>query len=114
MATFVAISQMEFVDEVFAAAKKFGIATRLNKNGDRQMDFDNKSLTEDHLRRMFQDLVKKSGVYSRDDRDLLLGGSRPCAIAPFFELVTRAGMAVSSTNEDGRAVYRFRLSNRVS
>ena len=114
MATFVAISQAEFVDQVIAVAQKFGVETRLNRNGDRQLDFDNKSLTEDHLRRMYQDIVRKTGVYSRTDMELLLGGSRPCAVAPFFDLVTRAGLAVPSTDEDGKTVYRFRLSNRVS
>jgi hypothetical protein len=113
MATFVAVTQREFVDQIFAAAKASGVQVRLNRNGDRQIDFENKSLTEDHLRRLFQDIVGKMGVYSRADMDALLGGSRPCAIAPFFDLATRAGMAVRS-EEAGRLVYRFKLSDRKS
>ena len=113
MATFVAITQMEFVDRLFAAAQESGVANRLNKNGDRQLDFDNKSLTEDHLRRIFQDITAKMGVYTRSDMDSLLGGSRPCAIAPFFDLATRAGLAVGS-EEAGRTVYRFKLSDRIA
>jgi hypothetical protein len=113
MATFTAVTETEFVEEIFATADRHGIKTRINKNGDRQIDFDNKSLTEDHVRRVFQDIVGKMGEYSRDDMDTLLGGSRPCAIAPFFDLATKAGLALRS-EQDRKAVYRFKLSNRVS
>jgi hypothetical protein len=113
MATAVVVNQTEFVDQMFAAAEKFGVKTRLNRNGDRQLDFDNKSLTEDHLRRLFQDIVNKMGVYTRADMDALLNESRPCAIAPFLELAVKAGLA-TETEEGSKKIYRFRLFYRVS
>jgi hypothetical protein len=113
MATFIAINQMEFVDQMFAAARKFGVLARINRNGDRQLDFDNKSLTEDHIRRLYQDIVNKLGVYSRVDFENLLGAGRPCAVAPFFDLATKAGLAVRF-EEQGKVIYRFKLSDRVA
>src|SRR5712692_7814403 len=96
MPTAVVVTQMEFVDQMFATAKKSGVETRINRNGDRQIDFDNKSLTEDHLRSLFQDISRKKWVYSRDEVDALFGGSRPCAVAPFFDLAVKAGFATEA------------------
>jgi len=113
MATAIAVTQTEFVDRLFATAERFGVKTQTNRNGDRQLDFDNKSLTEDHLRRLFRDIVEKMGVYTRADMDALLNESRPCAIAPFFGLAVKAGLATES-EEGQKKVYRFRLFHRVS
>ena len=112
MATEVVVTQMEFVDRIFATAKKSGVETKINRNGDRQIDFDNKSLTDDHLRRLFQDIVRRKSIYSRADMDLLLGASRPCAVAPFFDLAVKAGFATQA-REDGEQVYRFKFVRRT-
>ncbi len=112
MPTAVVVTQMEFVDQIFATAKKSGVETRVNRNGDRQIDFDNKSLTEDDLRRLFYDICRKGWVYSRTDADALFGGSRPCAVASFFDLTVKAGFAAES-KENGKRVYRFRFFHRT-
>src|SRR5258708_39771147 len=101
---------MTWVNCVLDAARAQGLTVRTNRNGDRQIDFENKSLTEDHLRRLFQDIDHKKCVYTRSDIEKLLGGSRPCASAPFFELVVEAGLATVA-EKDGKKFYRFDLSN---
>lgn len=97
-----------FADQMFATAEQSGFKTRINRNGVRQIDFDNKSLTEEHLRQLFQDINRKGFVYSRPEADALLGGSRPCAIAPFFELAVRAGLA-HQYEENGKKLFRFSM-----
>jgi len=76
MPTAVVVTPMEFVDQMFAVAKKSGVEARVKRNGDRQIDLDNKPLTEDHLRRLFQDITRKKWVYSRDEVDGLFGEFR--------------------------------------
>jgi len=95
-----------FVEHMIAAAKQAGLETRINRNGIRQIDFANKSLTEEHLRLLYQDISRRVFVYSRADADALLGGSRPCAIAPFFDLAVNAGFA-REDEENGKKVFRF-------
>jgi hypothetical protein len=104
------IEQMTWVNLVLDAARAAGLTVRANRNGDRQIDFENKSLAEDHLRRLFQDIDRKKCVYTRLDMDELLRGSRPCASAPFFEMAVEAGLATIS-EKDGKRFYRFDLSN---
>ncbi len=104
------IEQMEWVDRVFEVAKAQGLTVRTNRNLDRQIDFDNKSLTADHLRSLFQDINRKKCVYTREDMEVLLHGSRPCAVAPFFELAVNAGLATVA-ERDGKKFYRFDPSN---
>lgn len=109
-ATVILIDQMEWVEKVFRAAREQGGNVEVNRNGDRQIDFGNKCLTADHVRRVFQDIVKRKGVYTREDMNVLLAGSRPCATAPFFEVTVKAGLARMS-EEKGEKFYRFDLAN---
>jgi hypothetical protein len=95
-----------FTEQMFKTAEQAGFETKTNRNGDRQIDFPNKSLTEGHLRLLFQDISRKGYVYCRADADALLAGSRPCAIAPFFELSVKAGLA-NEFDENGKKVFRF-------
>jgi hypothetical protein len=99
MPTAVVVTPMEFGDQMFAGAKKSGVEARINRNGDRQIDFDNKPLTEDHHRGLFQGITGKKWVDSRDQVDALFGGSRPCAVAPFLDLAVKAGFATESTGK---------------
>src|SRR5882757_2913951 len=95
-----------FAERMFAVAKQSGIETRINRNGIRQIDFANKSLTEEHLRFLYQDISRQGFVYSRAEADALLGGSRPCAVSPFFDLAVKAGFA-REDEENGKKVFRF-------
>lgn len=95
-----------FAEQMFTTAKQSGVETKINRDGVRQMDFANKSLTEKHLRLLFQDISRKGFVYTRADADALLGGSRPCAIAPFFALAVKAGLAFER-EENGKKIFRF-------
>jgi len=71
------------------------------------VDFAHKSLTEEHLRLLFKDIIRKGYLYSRADAEELLR-SRPCAIAPFFDLAMKAGLA-HSREENGKKVFRFSM-----
>jgi len=106
MPTAEVLTPRTFAEQILTTAEQSGFETRINRNGDRQIDFANKSLTEKHLRLLFQDISRKAYVYSRADADLLLGGSRPCAIAPFFDLSVRAGLA-REYEENGKKLFRF-------
>ena len=112
MLTAVLFTPEMFVERIFATAKQSGVETKINRNGIRQIDFANKSLTEEHLRLLYRDISCKEWVYSRADVDALLGGSRPCAIAPFFDLAVKAGFA-REDEENGKKVFRFRFFTRT-
>ena len=99
------MSQMEFVNRIVATASKCGVRVDINRNGDRQITFEHKNLTEDHLRRVFQDIVRHKGLYCREDMEELVKG-RPCAIAPFFDLAIEAGLC-QEVIDNHRKVYRF-------
>ena len=107
MATVIKVEQMEFVDQIFATAKRLrNDVEESNKNGERQINFPNKSLTAEHVRWIYQDIVRKKCVYRRRDLENLLGGSRPCAASPFFNLCIEAGFA-SESGETGELIYKF-------
>ncbi len=106
MPTAEVLTPRTFADLMFTAAERSGFETKVNRNGERQIDFPNKSLTEMHLRLLFQDISLKGYVYSRTDADTLLRGSRPCAIAPFFDLSVKAGLA-REYEESGKKIFRF-------
>src|SRR5260370_31538830 len=112
MPTAVVFSPKDFVERLFTTAEQAGVGTRINRNGVRQIDFDNKSLTEEHLRLLYRDISCKGWVYSRSDVVALLGTSRPCAIAPFFDLAVKAGFA-REDQENGKKVFRFRFFRRT-
>jgi hypothetical protein len=96
-----------FAEQWFASAEQSGFKTKLNRNGVRQIDFPNKSLTEEQVRMLFKDISRKSYVYSRADAETLLA-SRPCAIAPFFEIAVKAGLARGS-EESRKKIFRFSM-----
>jgi hypothetical protein len=98
-----------FAEQMFTTAEQSGFETKINRNGVRQIDFPNKSLTEEHVRDLFEDISRKGYIYSRADADLLLGGSRPCAIAPFFDLAVKAGLA-REYEENGKKIFRFSMA----
>jgi hypothetical protein len=103
------MSQMEFVDQIIAVASKWGFQIDINRNGSRQITFEHKNLTEDHLRRVFQDIVRHRGLYSREDMEQLVRG-RPCAVAPFFDLAIKAGLCQGVMN-DRRKLYEFEFGS---
>lgn len=106
------MNQMEFVDVIMATARKLGFPVDINRNGDRQIAFEHKNLTEDHLRRVFQDIVRKKGMYCREDMDELVKG-RPCAVAPFFDLAVKAGLCQEEI--DGRRkFYKFEFGSKAA
>jgi hypothetical protein len=100
------MEQLEFVDSVFNAAQAQRIGVRINNRGDRQIDFDNKSLNADDVRRLYQDIRKKRGDYSQNDMKILLGGNKPCAVSQFFELAERAGLCTKKVIR-GKFIYHF-------
>jgi len=105
------MSQMEFVDRIIAVASKCGFQVDINRNGSRQITLEHKNLTDDHLRRVFQDIVRHRGLYSREDMEQLVKG-RPCAVAPFFDLAIRARLCQEAM-DDHRRVYKFDLGSNA-
>jgi hypothetical protein len=102
------MGQMEFMNLMLAAAKKEGYSVGNNRNGDPQIKFDNKYLTADDLRRLFEDISRKRRLYSRDDMERVVPG-RPCAVAPFFDLTIRAGSCTPEIT-GRKKVYKFDLT----
>jgi hypothetical protein len=102
------MEQMLFVNTIIDAARKHGYRVEQNKNGNRQITFKHKYLTDDDLRWLFQDIEKRKGFYTQLDVKELIAG-RPCAIKPFFDLAVQADLCDEQT--DGRKkIYRFKLS----
>lgn len=98
-----------FAEQMLTTAEQSGFETKINRNGVRQIDFANKSLTEEHLRLLFKDISRKGYVYSRAEADVFLGRSRPCAIAAFFDLAVEAGLACEY-EENGKKLFRFSMA----
>jgi hypothetical protein len=96
-----------FAEQWFTTAEQSGFKTKLNRNGVRQIDFANKSLTEEHVCMLFKDISRNGYVYSRAEAKMLLA-SRPCAIAPFFTLAVKAGLA-SGSEESRKKIFRFSM-----
>ena len=101
------MEQLEFVDAIFNSAQSAGLNVWINRNGDRQVDFGNKSLTDDYVRRLYQDIRRKKNTYTQDDFKQLVAG-RPCAVAPFFRIAQSAGLC-SEGLEGSRKIYRFSI-----
>ena len=101
------MEQMEFVDLFFSFASGAGYNVGRNRNGDRQVDFKNKSLTDDFLRLLYQDIRRKKNRYTQADCKQVVAG-RPCAIAPFFEIAKSAGLCLE-TVEGSKKIYKFAL-----
>jgi hypothetical protein len=104
------MEQMDFVDHIFRMARDSGYFVGQNRNGDRQIDFDNKSLTAGHLRLLYQDITRKRGLYTRKDMEALVRG-RPCAVVPFFELALKAGLC--EPLKEGLSAFKFNLQDRA-
>jgi hypothetical protein len=102
------MEQVQFVNAIIDAARKHGYRVEQNKNGDRQITFSQKYLTDDDLRWLFQDIEKKKGSYTRSDISELIAG-RPCAVKPFFELAVQAGLCDAQI-DGSKKIYKFRLS----
>jgi len=106
------MSQMEFVDQIIAVASKCGFQVDINRNGSRQITFEHKNITDDHLRRVFQDIVRNRGLYCREDMEQLVKG-RPCAVAPFFDLAIKAGLC-QEVMDDRPKVYKFEFGSNAA
>ncbi|HEV2232137.1 MAG TPA: hypothetical protein VGV68_01890 [Terriglobia bacterium] len=104
------MDQMEFVNLILAKAGEVGYRVNINRDGERRVVFDHKDLTADHLRRVFQDISRRKGLYCREDMEELVKG-RPCAVAPFFELAVKAGLC-NEVVDGRRKFYQFNFGSK--
>jgi hypothetical protein len=80
-------SSAVFVDRVFQIAKEHGYPVERNRQGLRQIDFGHKKLHEEHIRRLYPDILQPTESVS-NIIDVIAPG-RPCTHRPMREIVAQ-------------------------
>jgi hypothetical protein len=74
-----------FVDRVLQTAKELGYPVERTRQGLRQVDFGHKKLHEDHVRRLYPDILQSSANIPKLIETVAPG--RPCTHKPMREIL---------------------------